>query len=143
MSLSHAEKSLLPHAVYHMFNRSMELLYVGCSYGLCSRLAGHGTGTPWITEVAAIKVLWYPDEITGRRAEAEAILTKKPKYNRVVIEPDAVGTKEMHQHEARPRGDGLHCPKCGKPKERRTAAYCNECYRGYAHEKKLRRAAKA
>jgi len=142
MNLTHVEKGQLPHAVYWLYNRQMELLYVGCSYQLFGRLAVHGSRQDWISEVAAAKVKWFDNELLGKRAEAQAILSETPKYNVRAIDPDAVGTAEMKAHDRRPRGNGSDCPKCARPKQRRTAAYCNECYRAYQQIMKLRRAAK-
>jgi hypothetical protein len=129
-----------PHALYRIFDRNGTLLYVGCSYALCSRLGHHGVMQPWIHEVATIKVEWYHDEITGRRAEAAAILSECPKYNRLKIKPDAVGISGQAPLERRPRGDGTKCPRCGNPKEdtRVGRAYCNPCYREYQAARRLR-----
>lgn len=129
-----------PHAVYWMYNKNMELLYVGCSMNIGSRLA---STRPWIMEVAAIKVKWYPNEITGRRAEAQEILAKRPKYNLLIADPDGVGMEKMRRDapDKRLRGDGLHCPKCGNEKKRRTDAYCRNCYLVYQRRKRLERKA--
>jgi excinuclease UvrABC nuclease subunit len=141
MSLTHADKCLLPHAVYWMYNRQMELLYVGCSYTLCSRLVGHSTTQIWITEVAALKVKWFDNELLGRRAEAQAILSDKPRYNSRTTPPDAVGYWKQRHENRTPRGDGLTCPKCGDLKRRRADAYCLPCYNTYQKLQRVKRAA--
>lgn len=140
MNLSHADKDLLPHAVYWMYNRKMELLYIGCSVSLCARLVGH-TNKEWLTEVAAIKVKWFDNGLLGRRAEAQAILSDNPKYNIRATHPDAVGYWRMRTEERKPRGDGLTCPKCGDPKRRRADAYCLPCYNAYQKIQRMKRAA--
>ena len=79
-----------PHALYRIFDAGGTLLYVGCSYAVCSRLGNHGATKPWHHDIATIKVEWYNNEIEGRRAEASVILLEGPKYNRMQVEPDAV-----------------------------------------------------
>jgi hypothetical protein len=94
-------------------------------------------------DIAAIKVKWFDNEMLGRRAEAQAILDGAPKYNLRMIHPDAVGYWKMRSAERQPRsrGDGLHCPKCGELKRKRTDAYCHPCYNRYQREMKRRRQA--
>jgi hypothetical protein len=129
-----------PHALYVMYNRKMEPIYVGFSRNLFLRLQYHGYRSPWIEEIAAIKVLWYPDRLQARKAEAELILKLAPKYNQ----------HHNHSHlqvaappeKKRSRGDGIHCPKCGNPKESRTKAYCRLCMRLYEYEQRLKSAAR-
>ena len=125
-----------PHALYRVFAADGTLLYVGCSYHICQRLAAHSSTKVWVHEIATIKVTWYNNEITGRRAEAAAILSEGPKYNRMKPEPDAVG---MGAQPRPGRGDGIHCPKCGKEIEGRRPgkAYCNACAREYRQRRRL------
>jgi len=132
MSMTLEEKRDQPHAVYWIYNRKMELLYVGCSCRLFSRLRRRDLTAPWRYEIAAVKVVWYPNRVEGMRVEAAEILVKAPKYNKRVTPVDNVMMNSMRP----PRG---HCPKCGKPKQRPAAAYCNSCYNAYAYQRRMER----
>jgi hypothetical protein len=130
----------LPHALYRMFDAAGALLYVGCSARLCGRLAHHGASQPWHAEISKITVEWIENELLGRQREAAVILNERPRYNRLQLSPNSIGTKEQKLVGRRPRGSGTRCPKCGAPKEdnRPGKAYCNACYRIYAKLRRLR-----
>lgn len=127
-----------PHALYIMYNRQMEPIYIGYSRNLFLRLQYHGYKSPWIVEIAAIKVLWYPDRLQARKAEAEHILKLAPKYNQqhnykyLEVDWPSKGAK---------RGDGVHCPRCGNPKDSRKRTYCRLCLRLYQYQMRLKAAA--
>lgn len=129
-----------PHALYRMFDRAGQCLYIGCSYAPCSRLAVHRTTKEWITTVASITLQWFPNEILGRRAEAAAILAEHPVNNSLRCDPDHVGMATQAAQTRKPRGDGVSCPKCGNEIEnaRPGKAYCNSCFREYRRERRLR-----
>jgi predicted GIY-YIG superfamily endonuclease len=127
--MTHAEKLVTPHAVYRFFGAGGELLYVGCSADLSTRLYQHRSSKDWYQQIVRITLEWYPGWLEGARAEAAAILAENPLHNVRTIDPANCG-KVYAPH---PRGDGLHCPKCGKPKEdsRPGRAYCRSCQRDY------------
>lgn len=131
------DKSNIPHAVYWMYNRQMELLYIGCSHNLLAHLKDHATPDItrnrrlWATSIAAVKVKWYSTRHEAQRAEARAIVDYKPKYNKYrwgipnrstvrTINPLAV------------------CSRCGNPKQKSTSGYCTACAKAYQKDRHLR-----
>jgi predicted GIY-YIG superfamily endonuclease len=133
--MTHDEKMITPHAVYRMFGAAGELLYIGCSADLGSRFGQHRSVRDWYPQISRITLEWYPGWLEGARAEAAAILAENPRYNARRCDPTSVGLVYVPH----PRGDGLHCPKCGKLKEdpRPGRAYCKACYREYKKERQL------
>ena len=125
------EQADLPRTVYRFFDRDKVLLYVGCSINPFTRWTVHLVHSPWVKDITTMTVEWYPNWITGARAEMTAIVNEHPKYNKLVFDPTNVGAETLRKTNAVPRGDGVSCPKCHKPKERRSAAYCRACTRVY------------
>jgi hypothetical protein len=99
-----------PHAVYRLKSATGELLYVGCSCNpLGRRLLEHINERPWIKEAALFDwTEWYPDWPTAAAAEARAIETERPKYNKRRVFPTPTGFRSSHA-----LGDLVHCPNCG------------------------------
>lgn len=125
------ERMVLPHAVYRVFDATGVLLYIGCSQRIGARLAVHGNTQPWYHEIARIEVEWHPNEPHAKVAEAKAIENEKPKYNRLIADPQKIA------EEPKPaRGDGVHCPKCGGEKESQKMAYCRACMRTYQQDRR-------
>ncbi len=124
-----------PHAVYRLFDKDAQLLYIGCSAHLKSRMQQHKCSKPWAPDIYIIRLEWFPDEILARRAEAAAIISEQPRYNLRCTDPDRIGWGAF----PRPgRGDGFTCPICGGPKEHKPGvAYCPPCNAAYHKAKKL------
>jgi hypothetical protein len=144
--MKHYEKDVLPHAVYRFFSADDTLLYIGCSTNpFGGRLAHHGATRSWAKEIATVKVKWYPDWASGYKAEAAAILSENPKYNRATVAPDRIGTAVLRKAGAKRKGDGRYCPRCGRAKEnpRPGKAYCNSCYQEYKRVRRLERLSKS
>jgi excinuclease UvrABC nuclease subunit len=128
------EKMLQPHAVYRFYDRAGKPLYIGCSFNPFKRLNGHGLNShPWAKDIATVKIEWCEDWLEGRRAEATAINTEAPIYNKLVPHLARVGRKA--------RGNEMTCPRCGGTKENRKSAYCRSCARTYAAEWRTKKAA--
>lgn len=74
------EKIDSPHAVYRFWcgNR---LLYVGCTFRFPERMTHHACTKGWFPEVDRITIEWFPDFLTGRQAETQAILNERPEKN--------------------------------------------------------------
>lgn len=132
------EKISKPHCLYRLFDAAGRTLYIGCSIDPFSRIGHHGNVQSWRQNLASATFEWYPDQITGMRAEAAAILIEGPIYNRLVINPDRCGIGPMEKALRKPRGDGVTCPRCKGPKRKQTDAYCLECSRAYQAERRLR-----
>jgi predicted GIY-YIG superfamily endonuclease len=77
---AHWEKIDEPHAVYRFWHKNT-LLYVGCSFRFPERMMHHSSTKGWYREIDRITIEWFPDFLSGRRAETKAIELEKPKYN--------------------------------------------------------------
>lgn len=73
--------------LYRHFNEAGDLLYVGISLCVVSRLSQHVDGSPWAAEIANITITHFPTRPEALAAEAAAILTENPKYNVVGRKP--------------------------------------------------------
>lgn len=135
----HEDNWQKPHALYRYFDPVGTLLYIGCSLEPFSRLQVHHTIQDWWRDIATVKIEWHPDWYAARRAEAVAIVAEVPRYNRLRISPDQVATTIRARRDRLPRGDGVHCPKCGEPKPRPKATYCAKCQAAYQRARRLKK----
>lgn len=69
------------HYVYRAFDQDNRLVYVGCSKNLFDRLIHHRNNSWWSPQVSRVTARVYPDKLSGRRAEQEAIATEMPRWN--------------------------------------------------------------
>lgn len=69
------------HVVYRFRSADGTLLYVGMSSDLPGRLRVHAAEKTW-PEVAQIESERYPDQRSAAAAEAVAIISEEPRYNR-------------------------------------------------------------
>jgi predicted GIY-YIG superfamily endonuclease len=67
-------------AVYRCYADDGQLLYIGYTGDLGTRLAAHAQKL-WFTQVRGITLEWYADELDARNAERRAIHVEHPKYN--------------------------------------------------------------
>lgn len=70
-----------PGCVYRIYDADDNLLYVGCSIGLPSRISSHERFQEWWPEVARITVEHYEDRATALDHELLAIQTEHPQHN--------------------------------------------------------------
>jgi len=70
------------HQLYRHFDKDGELLYVGQSISALSRLMSHNR-SPWIREIAFVEIDVFSSAEGVSTAEAMAIATEMPIYNRV------------------------------------------------------------
>ena len=72
-----------PTAVYWLYDVAGRLLYVGASWDLETRWAGHRTEKAWWGEVdqSTTRVVWYDSREEALRAEVLAIALERPIYN--------------------------------------------------------------
>lgn len=82
-----------PHAIYRIFNKFGELLYIGASCDPVSRLYAHDKTQQWATDISHIEVTWLPCRDDALAAEKAAILTESPKWNFMynAVKPNAAG----------------------------------------------------
>lgn len=73
----------VPTALYRLYNRDRELLYVGITSSVERRMREHADDKAWWPEVhmATSKVTWWDDEDTARKQESDAIRSELPRYN--------------------------------------------------------------
>ncbi len=73
------------HWVYRMFDSSNTLLYIGCTSNPTNRVQSHTKKDKklWAKEVTLITWIHYPDKISAREAETNAIQLEHPLYNLV------------------------------------------------------------
>ena len=68
------------HALYRMYDRKEQLLYIGCT-GNAGRRFGEHTSKRWFPLVETIKLEWFPTPETAYAAEKDAIRRECPRYN--------------------------------------------------------------
>lgn len=83
--MTHAGATVIPPAVrtalYRHFNVLGQLLYVGVSLSVVTRLSQHRDAR-WFEDIARIDVKWFPTRREALHAEAVAIWQENPKWNR-------------------------------------------------------------
>src|SRR6266550_4598293 len=131
--MTYEEKLMTPHAVYRFRDAAGTLLYVGCSRSFFGRFKTH-LYNERAQEVASVTVSWYPGFYEAAKEEARAIAEEGPIWNQSATPPERIGTDRARRAAAKPRGDGIHCPRCGAPKKRRHATYCRPCQKEYQEE---------
>ena len=73
-----------PHDVYWLYDAEGELLYVGCTSNLETRLLAHRRH-PWFRSVARVEAKAFADYFEAREAESDVIWDENPKHNSKVI----------------------------------------------------------
>ena len=68
--------------LYRCWSEAGDLLYVGITSNLTSRLKQHKYGTDWFPQVARVTATAHPDRMSALVAEAQAIETESPLHNR-------------------------------------------------------------
>lgn len=68
-------------AVYRLYSKSGELLYVGISDKPTRRWTQHEARKPWYPEVHASTVEWHPTREAALSYERRAIRIERPRYN--------------------------------------------------------------
>jgi predicted GIY-YIG superfamily endonuclease len=69
--------------LYRAFNKEGELLYIGISSQWHHRLHQHEKTSAWIEEADHVTIERFPDRETVAEAERRAVLTEKPRDNKV------------------------------------------------------------
>lgn len=71
------------HLYYH-YDKQHNLLYVGISLSAIGRLRQHNQRSHWADEIRTITVEHYDSVEEARIAEAQAIATERPRYNKAL-----------------------------------------------------------
>lgn len=74
------------HALYRLYSDIGELLYVGLTVDVKTRMKDHRNGKAWWPEVAYRRIEWHPDRLSADAAETAAIRTEHPTYNIAKVE---------------------------------------------------------
>lgn len=69
--------------LYRHFNAAGDLLYVGISLSAVHRLSQHRDSSPWFSEIARVEVQAYLTRDAALEAERAAIMSERPKHNKV------------------------------------------------------------
>lgn len=104
-------------AVYRLYDRDGDLLYVGCTVRPVVRLRAHQRRQPWWGEVGGSEVMWFPSIELASRAEAEAVRSERPVYNTGLAAYSWTGPSEPSQP------DGLGEPE-SEPSQSPAAGPC-------------------
>lgn len=70
-------------ALYRYFDSNGNLLYVGISVSAVRRLEQHQNTAPWFKNLGSIKVENYHSREAALQAEKNAIITERPKFNKI------------------------------------------------------------
>lgn len=71
----------VPHWLYRIYGTEGELLCIGITRSLPSRLASHAREQSWGLEIRDVTAHWYPDEASADAAETAAVRAEKPFHN--------------------------------------------------------------
>lgn len=101
-----------PTAVYRLYNRAGELLYVGISSQPRVRLVAHQK-RPWWGEVATREIVWYDHRQSASAEEERAIHREFPLYNA----HDTKSWADIDARRSRPAQApaAKHVPPCDEP----------------------------
>jgi hypothetical protein len=69
-------------ALYRAYSEKGELLYVGISLSVFSRLSNHSSSSDWFNLASEVTVEWHPDRNTALDAESTAIRIEYPVFNK-------------------------------------------------------------
>lgn len=82
--------------VYRAFSKDNELLYIGITKDLKNRIINHKSSKKWWIEVDRIDEESFDDRVSAMKAEARAIKSENPKYNKRILQDESkVGTAEF------------------------------------------------
>jgi len=71
-----------PTDLYRHYNADGDLLYVGISLSAVHRLSQHRCGASWYDQIARVDVTRFASRAEAAKAEADAIRTENPLYNK-------------------------------------------------------------
>ena len=82
--------------VYRAFSKNNDLLYIGVTQNLKSRVSTHKSSKEWWGEVDRIDEESFDDRISALKAEVVAIKLENPKYNKRILQDESkIGASEF------------------------------------------------
>lgn len=75
--------------VYRAFSKNNDLLYIGVTQNLKSRVSTHKSSKEWWGEVDRIDEESFDDRISALKAEVVAIKLENPKYNKRILQDES------------------------------------------------------
>ena len=82
--------------VYRAFSKNNDLLYIGVTQNLKSRVSTHKSSKEWWVEVDRIDEESFDDRISALKAEVVAIKLENPKYNKRILQDESkIGASEF------------------------------------------------
>lgn len=82
--------------VYRAFSKNNDLLYIGVTQNLKSRVSTHKSSKEWWLEVDRIDEESFDDRISALKAEVVAIKLENPKYNKRILQDESkIGASEF------------------------------------------------
>ena len=82
--------------VYRAFSKNNDLLYIGVTQNLKSRVSTHKSSKEWWGEVDRIDEESFGDRISAMKAEVVAIKLENPKYNKRILQDESkIGASEF------------------------------------------------
>jgi len=98
------------YAVYRCYSDAGQLLYVGETGDLGTRLASHAQKL-WFVQVRGITLEWYADELDALKAERRAIHVEHPKYNKQHRHTPLRNDKPRNGSQPRKTKESQHSPR--------------------------------
>ena len=71
----------VPHWLYRIYGTEGELLYIGITRNLATRLSRHAREPSWSLEIRDVRAEWYPDLASADAAETAAVRAEEPLRN--------------------------------------------------------------
>ena len=91
----------MPNSVYKIYDKDKNLLYIGSSMLVITRINNHASTKDWWNDVNSIQVSHFADKTTALKEESKAIKNENPLYNRQDIckklleERDLLGKQKL------------------------------------------------
>lgn len=76
-----------PHYLYRHFDKDGELLYVGITHRLGTRIYQHERDSDWWSQVVSIKIENFSSRNDALKAENVANISENPRHNSIPITP--------------------------------------------------------
>jgi len=81
--------------LYRHFNKNNNLLYIGVSLNVLSRLYQHKLNTHWFSEITLVTIQSFDTREEALEAEKDAIAKEKPLYN-IKFQPPQKESEEIN-----------------------------------------------
>lgn len=72
---------IMAEALYRHFSKDGELLYIGITSRIPTRLKEHSKHSHWWDQIETVKIEHYPCRESVLKAETDAIISENPKFN--------------------------------------------------------------